>query len=234
MRFLPIRIPLAILAIAFLSAIALADQTVKLIVQFSPDWHVAAAEVQSSEKSPPVSGKVSRDGATFADLNPGSRYDVRLTLADGRVLQGVGMDWYNADPPDPDAEALDDDDRQQITQILNTPSFFNQNDLLFLRGNHDRAVALVQLVRDQPFAGETTSQVVWRVELWYMKNEHGGWVKESDRVVRRERFDDPGKFHQATDKLIWVVELGGITVPADRFLTVIAPEIPATQATTEK
>jgi hypothetical protein len=234
MKSLPLRTPAGIVWIALMSAIAVAAQTGReLVVQFPKDWPVVAAEAQASPNAP-IDGKVSPGNARFLDLDSQARYDVKLTLGDGRILQGVDMGWYNADPPAPEAGDLDDDDREQIAAILNLPSFFNRRDLATLRGNHDRAVALIQLIRDQPFAGDNGQSVVWRVELWYMKNQHGGWVKESAQVLRRQRFDNPQQFQQAAGKLTWVPDIGGISVPADSILTVLAPEIPATQPTTAK
>jgi hypothetical protein len=229
MKFAVPRIFAAMLWIAITSVIAAADQAGDLVVQFPSTWHVVAAEAESG--GVPIAGKISEGKVDISGLDSSDRYNVKLSLDDGRVLQGVDMGWYNADPVDADAGDLDDDDRQQILAILNLPGFFNRCDMLVLRGNHDRAVALIQLVRDRPFAGDTGQGVVWRIELWYMKNEHGGWLKESSRVVKRVRFDNADQFKQATGKLIWCADLGGVIVPA-QGTTITAPPLPSTQPAT--
>ena len=199
------RIPATFLSIVLFSAIAIGGETGgSLVVQYPKDFGVVAAEIDGAAS--PIVGKISPGSVLFVGLDSSVRYDVKLTCGDGRILQGVDMGWYNADPADPNAGDMDDDDRQQISAILKLPSFFNHSDLVFLKGNHDRAVALVQLVRDQPFDGDGGQGVIWRVELWYLKNEHGGWVKESNKVLRRERFGNPIQFHKAEGEITWVAE----------------------------
>src|SRR6202020_696058 len=123
-----------------------------------------------------VSGSVSDHGASFQNLSTDIVYDVRLDLADKSVVQGVNLRWYDDDPAKADAGELTDDDRTAIKAIVDVPSFYNHSDILALRGTHQRATALVQLVRDKDFYNGS-GQIVWRVELWYFEEEFGGWEK---------------------------------------------------------
>jgi hypothetical protein len=175
---------------------------------------IRSAEASPSKgKSPAITGRVDGPAAHFKEVDPRVQYDVKLTLADGAVLQGVSMRWYSIEPEKTDAGELSDDDRQQITAVIkDIPAFYNKNDLLILRGSHDRAVALVQLVRDAKFHSDKGDEVIWHIELWYFENQHGGWekVQQANRVVRRERFASQQAYHDGVDHLRWAPELGGL------------------------
>jgi hypothetical protein len=86
---------------------------------------------------------------------------------------------------------------------------------LQLRGDGSQAVGLVQLVRSKTFHGDKGDEVIWRIELWYFKNEYGGWSKiaQVNKVVRRERFKTEGDYQAATARLEWIPDLGGIMMP---------------------
>ncbi len=45
-------------------------------------------------------------------------------------------------------------DLSEIRAILDVPRFYNKCEPLLLKGDHDRATALVQLVRDKEFYGD--------------------------------------------------------------------------------
>ncbi|MGA3067798.1 MAG: hypothetical protein ABSF29_13225, partial [Tepidisphaeraceae bacterium] len=160
--------------IALLPAITGTARAGDLIVQFPKDMNVTAAQAQAAPPEAPVPAQIQPGQALLSNLNPQEHYDLQVALQDGATFQGVDMSWENTDPADPSAGDLTDDDRQQIQGILDIPSFFNHSDLLRLSGNHDRAVALVQLLRDQSFVGQNNQEVIWRVELWNLKNENGG------------------------------------------------------------
>jgi hypothetical protein len=207
--------------IVLLAAIAGSARAGDLIVQFPKEMKVVGVEARIAGGDQAVTGKIQPGVARVGNLN--GEYDIKLTLDDGTIFQGVDMGWENSDPADADAGDLTDDDRQQIQGIMSIPSFFNHTDLLRLRGDHDRAVALVQLVRDQDFVSQTGQEIIWRVELWYFKNENGGWAKLDKRVVRRERFANPDQYRGATGKLHWVGELGEVPVPGAGTATVSLP-----------
>ncbi|HEX4124587.1 MAG TPA: hypothetical protein VHY37_07655 [Tepidisphaeraceae bacterium] len=170
----------------------------------------------------PYAGTISGQSITFDHLRPGAAYDIQLNFTDGTVERGIDMSWYNDDDATPNAGPLTDSDIQSIKEILHVPSFYNKSDILQVQGDHDRAVALVRLVRDKDFVNGA-GQVIWRIELWYFKNQHGGWEKvlQQNKVIRRERFKTAAEYHAATDKLHYSAELGGLYVdPPDHERTV--------------
>lgn len=177
----------------------------------------SATAVTSAKGATPINAAVNGKTATFANVPDNAPLTVRVHLTDGTELQGVDLSWYSGEPAKPDASELTDDDRQAIRAIVqDVPSFYNKSDLLLLMGNHDRAVALVQLVRDTDFHA-SGGNVVWRVELYYFKFQYGGWEKvpQQNKVVRRERFKSPEAHRAAVDKLRWVAALGGLPVRKD-------------------
>jgi hypothetical protein len=162
-----------------------------------------------------VEGKVDGQVVTFAKVLPDTAYDLRVTLSDGTVIQGVDLGWYNEKPARKDAGDLDNDDREQIRAIVqDVPGFYNKRDILMLRGDHDRAVALLRLVRDKDFVNDKGGEVIWRIELWYFKNQNGGWeaVQQQNRILRRERFPSPAARKAAEDPIRWTPSLGGIRI----------------------
>ena len=188
---------------------------------------IASATVTAETRdAKPTSGVVDHDHVTFADLTPGTSYTLQLTHIDGTVDQGVDMSWYSKQPPREDAGELTDDDKQQIEAILKQVlSFFNHTDLTLLVGTHDRAVALVQLTRDKSFANDKGGEVIWRPEVWYLKNRHGGWekIQQTDKTLRRERIASAAEYHKVVDTLRWTAALGGIVIPAGQATRDVTP-----------
>src|SRR5207302_1307579 len=121
-----------------------------------------------------------------------------------------------------------DDDREQIrATVQDVQAFENKRDILQLKGDHDRAVALLRLVRDKDFYNGK-GEVVWRMEVWYFKNEAGGWsaVGQQQKVLRRERFKTADAYKAATESIRWLPELGGIRIGKDepkRTVNVLTP-----------
>ena len=181
-----------------------------LIVQLPAGTHISAASAKSASTT--VSGTTAADSVHFK-LQPSVKYDITLQTADGRVEQGVDSGWYDSERPDPTAAPIDDDDRQQIQAILtDIKSFYDRTEAIATWGNHDRAVLLVQRIRESKFHSDKGGEAIWRVELWYFKNEAGGWAKVSqqDRVLRRERFDSSDEMKKTIGQIAWRPELGGV------------------------
>lgn len=202
----------------WLAVIALAlgagGKDVSLTVQTPADLKVASGVATALKTD--VRGEVGEQGVVFEKLSAQTPYDVKLTLADGGVIQGVDLSWYDAEPAKTDAGELTDDDRSAIADIVHVPSFYNKSDILALQGDHDRVVALVQLVRDKDFYNGK-GQIIWRVELWYFHDDFGGWEKvdQQNKIIRRERFKSREEYDAAVGKLKWAPELGGIRLSAD-------------------
>ena len=240
-----------------LTAVAAArGETLTVTVPADVTVKAAVATTGKATKTD-VPGKVDGRTISFPDVKAGATYDVRLTLADGTVLQGVNTGWYGLVEADPKAEPLTDDDRQQMTAVVNQIlSFFKDKRVVTIVGTHDRAVMLVQQQRGDAdggngggvganiAAGDTfhssKGEVVWRPELWYFENHHGGWekVQQTDRVLRRERFASRADYHAVVDGLKWVPELGGVKVKAGGGAAVTLPAgaglaaVPTDKATT--
>ena len=135
-----------------------------------------------------------------------------VMLKDGTRLIGVDMSWY---APVAEAKAkpgeLADDDRKAIQEICTVPSFYDRCEILLLQGDADRAVGLMQLVRDRDFyAGK--GEVIWRAELWYFEFQNGGWAKlsQQNKVLDRQRFASREKYLQYVRPIRFVPRLGGI------------------------
>lgn len=164
-------------------------------------------------------GKIDGQVIHFDNLLTDTAYDVRVTLDDGTILQGVDLAWYDLEPAKKDAGEPSDEDRKQINSLVSDiPRFYNKNEILSLSGDHDRAVGLVRLLRDKEFYGNSGEEIVWRIEVWYFKNQYGGWeaVSQQNKVLRRERFKTRAAFREATEKLKWTPALGGVHVPKGR------------------
>jgi hypothetical protein len=181
-------------------------------------------------------GTVDNRAVHFTNLLLNVPYDVRIDLADGTVMQGVNLDWYDTEPARKNAEPMDDDDLAEIKKILAVPAFANQQDILMMNGTHDRAALLIRFLRTSDFHSDTGGEVIWRVEIWYFKNEHGGWAALNDvnKVLRRERYPSPKEYLAATSKVQWLQTLGGITLTktaADKTVDLAHPPstAPATQ-----
>ncbi len=189
------------------------------------------AEATASAMKLKTDGQVEGQTINFTNLLPGTPYTIKIALADGSTWRGVDMRWYNAEPVQANAGAITDDDLTEIRSIItDVPSFYNKSSVIDVSGNHDRATVLVQLVRDRDFhAG--ANEVIWRMELWYFKFEAGGWaiVPQQNKVLERVRYKSHEAFHDATDQIKWMPQLGGILLEKDKPLTVITVAAPTTQ-----
>lgn len=135
---------------------------------------------------------------------------VQVQTKDGLRLIGVDMSWYV--PIAPAAEKpgeLSEEDRREIQGICTVPSFYDRCEILLLLGDADRAVALLQLIRDRDFhAGK--GEVIWRAELWYFEFQDGGWAKVSQqsKVLDRQRFASRGQYLEYVRPIRFVPKLG--------------------------
>jgi hypothetical protein len=214
----------AIISLVSLSlALTAASRGGELIVQLPPDANPVSAAANAPGPDLTSDGQIDGNTIRFQKLLPDIRYNVKITLKTGVVLQGVDLNWYNEDPAKPGAAEFSGDDRKEIQAILRVPSFYNKSEILQLKADHDRATALVQLIRDQEFHADKGGEIIWRIELWYFKNEFGGWaaINQANKVLRRERFTSAAEYQRATTNAKWISELGGISVLKDRTVNVI-------------
>jgi hypothetical protein len=194
-----------------------------------------APSTKPGEDGPAVAGTVADYAIHFNGLDAGIPYDLKITLADGRVLRGANMAWYSAEPAQPDAGPLTDDDRQQITPLVTSvTSFYNISRIIALVGDHERATVLVERIRSTAFHSDAGGEVIWRVELWYFVNDFGGWQErpQTNKVLIRKRFASKEEYQAETTSLHWLPILGGIRfgkAETTRHLTLTADAIATTQ-----
>jgi len=227
--YLPLRLfvslSLRLFPILLLCSPALAGD---LIVKLPPDAHAESISalsltVAGGEDNPVEEATVSQDEnnspiATFSQLETGKPYDLRIVLGTGIELRGVNLSWYTAEPAKPDAGPLDDGDREQIRALVSdVKSFYNISRIMMLQGDHDRATVLVERARTSQFHSDTGNEVIWRVELWYFKNEFGGWqeLPQTSKVLVRKRFSTADEYQSTVAGLHWLPSLGGIVLNKD-------------------
>ena len=201
---------------------------VELNVAIPAGQKVISAEANATKLKLKTAGKIDSGKVIFTNLLPDTSYDLKIELADGSILQGFDLSWYDDEAPKTDAGGLTDDDRKEIATIVaGLQPFMNHSAILRLRGNHDRAVALCEFSREKGFVNDKGDEVIWRVELWYFKYQAGGWeaVSQVNRIVRRERFKTRADYLHVVKHLKWIAELGGIVIGANQSPHTI--ELPA-------
>ena len=216
-RFPRMRLASAIAILLLLQAPRLLGAEADLVLQLPSDVKVASAVAIAPQMKLESAGVINGWKITFADLLPATAYDIRLICADGRVFQGVDMSWYSDEPLAGDVKPMDDDDRKQIQELFDgIKAFENKRKMLLISGNHERATILAELIRDTAFYSDKGGEIIWRIELWYFKNQHGGWEKiaQANKVLRRERFTKKEDFEKGTATK-WIAELGGIKLAKD-------------------
>ncbi len=118
-----------------------------ILVNVPAAFQVMNAEAAASRiKSDTIAGEVQAAGDVcairFSGIQAETSYDVKLTQRDGTIRQGIDTHWHSMEPPKDDAGDISDDDRQQISAIVKEVlSFYNHNDIVLLRGDHQRGRA---------------------------------------------------------------------------------------------
>jgi len=207
----------AIAILLFLQASRLLGAGADLVLEVPGELKVTSATAIAPQMKLETPGAITGSKISFSNLLPAAAYDIRLLCADGRVLQGVDMSWYSDEPLAGELKPMDEDDRKQIQELFDgIKAFENKRKMLLMAGNHQRATILAELIRDTAFYSDKGGEIIWRIELWYFKNQHGGWEKiaQASKVLRRERFTKKEDFEKATATK-WVAELGGIKLAKD-------------------
>ena len=186
-----------------------------LIVQLPETSKINVATAIERESAVNVGGTITDNQARFSNLQAETPYDLAIELTDGTLLCGADFSWCDPTPPDPQAEALGDDDRQAIKAIVtDILGFADKPKLAMLIGTHERAVGLVDLTRSKGFHSDKGDEVIWRVEIWFFRWENGGWERVADqsRVLRRERFASTADYKKETERVRWIPSLGGVSL----------------------
>lgn len=172
------------------------------------ETEIRSARAVASGSKTEAKGKIDKREVVFDKLLPGESYDLTLTQPDNSQLRLIDLSWYADLPPAADAPGpLTDEDKAAIGQILTgIKAFTNKNTILTLVGNADRAVALVELIRDTDFHARKGDEIIWRIEVWYFEFQAGGWAKvqQQNRIVERERFKSADAFEAHRKPLKWI------------------------------
>jgi len=190
----------------------------RIVVEMPDGQTPASAAIADNADNSVREAEINGSKVTFNDLHTETTYTARIELKDGTILQGVDLSWNSEEPERKDAPPLSNDDKKEIiAQTAEIKSFYSSTEILQLKGNHDRAVAVMRLIRDGGFYNDKGGEIIWRIEVWYFKFHYGGWAKvqQANKVLRRERFPDKNTFDQETAHLKFVPELGGMRIDTD-------------------
>ncbi len=163
---------------------------------------IAAVSRHTLKEYRPASFDKDTGRFAFADLPGDAAYDLRVTTADGRTIEGIDLSWIEARmvrlaaarrkqlglPPER-ARAFTEQDANAILKwVADWKDFMEIKRVLYLKGHGKRATVLVELLRTREFHA-AKGALVWRVELWYFRDEFGGWdrLPNAERVLHRER-----------------------------------------------
>jgi hypothetical protein len=140
----------------------------------------------------------------FSGLPGDADYDVRVVTTDGRTIEGIDLAWIEARmvrlaalrrkqlalPAEREHQFSIDDVNELLKWVEDWKDFMELKRVLYVQGHGPRATMLVELMRTRAFHA-SGGAIVWRMELWYMKNEFGGWdrLANAERVLHRRRID---------------------------------------------
>jgi len=198
-----------------------------LTISLPKGAQVASARADNAPMKLSATGTVQDQTVRFTKLLPSTVYDIAITLKDGTILQGVNLGWLNEEPVDATAQPMTDEDRKEVTGLVQPDKdFFNKIEILQLTGDHNRATALVRMIRDRAFHSDKGGEVISRFEIWYFRFEYGGWekVQQGQKILRRDRFKSQADYEKTIGPIRWTPELGGIKLEKgkDRAITLAA------------
>lgn len=150
---------------------------------------ISAVNLVSEKPYKPASFNKKTGEFAFEDLPGDARYDIRITINGGRRIEGVNLDFTDArllrlaetrreqlDLPPPRKHKFTRHDAKAIIEhIENMEDFMDLHRPLYVKGHGKRATVLLEMMRTRPFH-QSGEDIIWRVELWYFRHEHGGWV----------------------------------------------------------
>ena len=172
----------------------------------APAGAVAKIALVSRDKRKTYAGTFdAKTGAfRFRDLPGDAAYDVCLALKGGREIEGIDLDFADARMlrlaearrkqlglPAERRHAFTQADADELAKYvtdLAKQDFMNVGRAVYIKGHGTRATMLVELLRTKPdYAGD--ARFIWRLELWYLKHQFGGWERLTDqeKLIRRLR-----------------------------------------------
>jgi len=162
---------------------------------------------------------------SVSDLRLGT-YDLVVRTPWG-ILEGVDMtpvlSEYDAlIPPEYRTEdvglvaegELTDEDREWIrNHVFGVERHENKIRILALRGTSQVAVALLELVLDEPFVGREGDEITWRIEKWIYEKKYDSWALFRTVVLHRRRVS---KAEWQSWGWQFEPDLGGLTITEGR------------------
>jgi len=173
------------------------------------------SDTEQELKIKPASFNAQTGDFSFTNLKGDASYDICARLRDGRIIEGIDLAFVDARlirlaevrrkqlnlPPDEAPHDFSQEDADEIVKYtldLRKNDFFDYGRVFYVKGHGASATMLVELLRDpdrefyhefpEP-PGPDGPEIIWRVELWYFKWQHGGWerIANQERVLRRVR-----------------------------------------------
>jgi hypothetical protein len=139
----------------------------------------------------------------FAPLSGDAVYDLVVELQGGRIVEGIDLEFVDdrlerlaelrrrqLQMPQPPAQTFTEADAAAIVQIVkDMKDFMDIRRVLYIRGAGDKAVTLVELLRERDFHASDAGEIIWRIELWRFRRHNGVWtrVPNAQRVLQRLR-----------------------------------------------
>ena len=157
----------------------------------------------TGKKHPPAQFDAKTGRFLFRGLPGDRRYDICFSTADGRRIEGIDLDFVDQRlvrlaterrkqlglPPERAHTFSKDDVAGLLQYVKEMKEFMEDRRVLYIHGQGFRATLLVELMRTRKFYAAKAQEVIWRIELWYFKNEFGGWDKlpNQERVLHRRK-----------------------------------------------
>lgn len=145
----------------------------------------------------------------FQKMPGATAYDICITTTDGRDYEGIDLDFAGARlaqlaemrrkklalPAKKKPEKFLAEDVRAIEKfVADWQDFLDTRRILYISGQGNRAVVLIELMRTREFhksrkPRSKDSELIWRIELWYLARQSGGWERlpNTERLLRRAR-----------------------------------------------
>ena len=153
---------------------------------------------------------------TFTELPGDATYDLCLSLAGGRVIEGIDLSFVDARllklaaerrkdlglPPERSHKFSQADADGLLAYARDMEDFMEDRRVIYIKGHGPRATMLIELMRLRKFVAASGAarpgKIIWRVELWYFTEQHGGWKRmaNQERMLRRIE-DTPAMWSRA-------------------------------------
>jgi len=175
---------------------------------------------------------------SFVELPGDATYDVVITTADGRSIEGIDLSFVDARllrlaelrreqlgvPAEQPHRFTRADADAILRYVRELEGFMDLRRPLYIAGHGRRATLLVETMRTQEFH-ESDGNIVWRMELWYFEHHSGGWarVDNQSRLLRRVKAS-PAKWNEI--QVEYWPELS-VFIAGDGTSEPVAFEIPA-------